>query len=179
MISLLKNYRLNKGGSLMIGNPRTLAYCRSAGLVFFVLFLSVGYARAQSEPQDLFIRGMALAKPSAAQSERIDKILKEPTTADLQVLLINTGALQGASARPRLPSEHVRTFLKQSVEKLPAEPKQGESFVWHGTLPEVPGTATLVVKGDNVTGTVQDGNDLYHIEPVGGGLHALVTIDTS
>jgi hypothetical protein len=37
----------------------------------------------------------------------------------------------------------------------------------------------LVVHDGNVTGTIQAGRDLYHVEPVGKGVHAIIEIDTS
>jgi hypothetical protein len=108
------------------------------------------------------------------QSPRISQLRQQPTTKSLELVKIDLGALQGDSAQINLPGQKTLTFSKKSLDTTGAT-----SFVWHGTLKELPGTATLVVHDGNVTGTVQDGQNLYHIEPVGGGVHALVKIDSS
>ena len=147
-----------------------------AALLISVLFLCGANAMAQPGPRELFIP-VPQAQLSAAapdQSQRVSLLRQRPTTKSLDLVRIDLGALQGDSAKLTLPSSRTLTFSKQSVEAT-----GGTNFIWHGTLSEVPGTATLVVRNGNTTGTVQDGQDLYHIEPVGGGVHALIKIDPS
>ena len=39
------------------------------------------------------------------------------------------------------------------------------------------GNANLVVRGNEVTGSVRRGGDLYRIVPLGEGVHAVVKVD--
>jgi hypothetical protein len=51
-------------------------------------------------------------------------------------------------------------------------------FTWYGSVPGTPSAVTLVVKGDNVTGSATIANEqLYAIEPLGSGLHAIIRKD--
>ena len=115
-----------------------------------------------------------LSTATPDQSQRINQLRQQPTTKSLQLVRVDVAALQGDNTSLTIPSQQTLTFSKQSVETM-----SGANFIWHGKLSNVPGTATLVVHNGNITGTVQDDHDLYRIEPVGGGVHAIINIDSS
>jgi hypothetical protein len=57
--------------------------------------------------------------------------------------------------------------------------KGEKNFIWKGTLPDVPSTAIIIVRDRNAAGVIRDNLDLYRVEPVTGGIHALIEIDQS
>lgn len=145
-------------------------------LALSLVFACGGRLAAQAQVRELFtpVPQNRLSDATPDQLQRIDRIRQQPTTKSLDLVRIDTAALQGDSASLNVPNQRALTFSKQSVET-----KGADNFIWQGKLSDVPGTATLVVHDGNVTGTVQDGTDLYRIEPVGGGVHAIVKVDQS
>ncbi len=140
------------------------------------LFLAA-LATAQAQTQDLFIpipQNQFSSSVTPEQSQRLARLKQQPTTKSLDLVAINLGALQSDTTKFSFSGERALTFSKQSVQKL-----GGADVIWQGKLPGLPGTATLVVRDGNITGTVQDGSNLFHIEPLGGGMHAIVKVDAS
>ncbi len=134
-------------------------------------------ATAEAQTQELFIpipQNQFSSSVTPEQSQRLAKLKQQPTTKSLDLVAINLGALQSDTTKFSFSGERALTFSKQSVQKL-----GGADVIWQGKLPDLPGTATLVVRDGNITGTVQDGSNLFHIEPLGGGVHAIVKVDTS
>ena len=132
---------------------------------------------AEAQTQELFIlipQNQFSASVTPEQSQRLAKLKQQPTTKNLDLVAINLGALQSDTTKFSFSGERPLTFSKQSVQNL-----GGADVIWQGKLPDLPGTATLVVRDGNITGTVQDGLNLFHIEPLGGGVHAIVKVDTS
>jgi hypothetical protein len=113
-------------------------------------------------------------RPSGDQSRRIEQLRKQPTTKDVQLVHINVAALEADKTTLTVPGRKTLNFNRVSIEKT-----NQQNFIWHGRVPELPGTATLVVHDGNITGTIQNGAELYHIEPVGEGVHAVIQIDQS
>jgi hypothetical protein len=146
------------------------------GLALTILFLLGGVLTAGAQNQELFapVPNNRIPRATPDQTQRISQLRKQPTTQDLQLVRINVAALQGDKATVTFPRRKTLTFNRLSIEK-----KNETNFVWHGRMAELPGTATFVVHDGNVTGTIQNGPELYHIEPVGGGVHAIVQINSS
>ena len=159
-------------------NPNS-RHCLAKGahrLALTVLFLLAGVLMAGAQTRELFapLPNNRIPSATADQTRRIDQLRKQPTTKDLQLVNITVAALQGDKATFTVPGRKTLIFNRESIEK-----KNEANFIWHGRMAELPGTATLVVHDGNITGTIQNGPDLYHIEPVGGGVHAIIQIDTS
>lgn len=149
---------------------------RASGLALITLFLFVGVLPAGAQTVELFVPvpNNRILEATPEQEGRIAQLRKQTTTKDLQLVRINVAALQGDKTTMTLSDEKKLNFSRQSIEK-----KDEKNFIWHGTIAELPATSTLVVHNGNITGTIQISRDLYHIEPVGGGVHAIVKIDTS
>jgi len=147
--------------------------CAKLCLGLSILLVCVGTALGQQKAPELFTP-VKQFQSTQDQSQRITQLRQLPTTKSLDLVRINVGALQDSSTQLTIPGGRSLTFTKKSVQTT-----GGANFIWHGTLSEVPGVATLVVRNGNITGTVQDGQNLYHIEAVGGGMHALIKIDTA
>src|SRR5258708_7106291 len=161
-----------------MSNPnshRNPAKCATrVALIIISLFVGVLPVRAQTVELLVPVPNNRIANPTPEQERRIAQLRKQPTTKDLQLVRINVAALQGDKVTVTLSNQKKLNFNRQSREK-----KDETNFIWHGTIAELPATATLVVHNGNVTGTIQIGRDLYHVEPVGEGVHAIVQIDTS
>lgn len=121
------------------------------------------------------------ATPAALQqdmaslhSNDLDRIKKEKTTAKVKLVNIDTSALSGDSIDITLDSGKVLTFVKSRIEF-----NHHDSFTWFGNLPGMQGSAILVVNKGNVTGSVRDNGDLYKIQPVGNGLHAVIETNSA
>ncbi len=135
------------------------------------------FAAAEAQTQELFIpipQNQFSSSVTPEQSQRLARIKQQPATKSLDLVAINLKALQSDTTKFSFSGERALTFSKQSVQGT-----GGTDLIWHGKLADLPGTATLVVRDGNITGTVQDGSNLFHIEPLGGGVHAIVKVDTS
>lgn len=131
---------------------------------------------AQAEPPDLIapLPSNRLAEASAAQAQMIARLERRPTTKSIGVVHIDTKALRAKGVRVILPNARKLTVTTQSLDA------RGETdMTWTGTIAEPPGVVTLVIRGGNVTGTITEGPNLYKIEPIGGGMHALIEVDRS
>jgi hypothetical protein len=148
----------------------------TALVVLLLLNCLILTSGAGAQPHELFIPipSNQLADATATQAQRIDQLYQRPTTQSLSLVHINPDALRGNDTRMTLPDARTLTLSRRALDERGA----GDS-TWTGGLPEVPGQATLVVHNGDVTGTINDGANLYRIEPVGGGVHALIKVDIS
>lgn len=69
------------------------------------------------------------------------------------------------------PGEEVK------VERSWVEERGQEDYTWVGTIPGHATQVILVVHGDNVTGSVVDGDRHYALRPLGGGLTVVAQLD--
>lgn len=151
----------------------TRAYLpKLVGLLPALLCISTAHAGAP----DLFtpLSSEQLADMNPTQADRANQISRRPTTVSLSYMHADAGALTGSSARMKLSSEKTLDFHKKSVES-----RTTTDFTWFGSLEGAAGNAILVVHDGNITGTVRDDGDLYRIEPIGNGVHAVIKVDPS
>jgi peptidyl-Asp metalloendopeptidase len=134
---------------------------------------------ALSCPGLLYAADLFTALPSiqsdaarAAQSSAMDRLRSEKNTMSVATVGINVGALNGEPVTIDLPTARQ---LKAKTKKI--DRRGPRDFTWYGELPGEPGTATLVVRGNKVTGTIRTDKELYRILAIGDGAHALVRID--
>jgi hypothetical protein len=146
------------------------------GAALAALLLCSASLPARAQARDLFVPIPANERSAATaeQRQRVAQLRQLPTTKSLELVRIDTATLQDNSARLTMPDQKALVFSKQSVDAQGAA-----NFIWHGTLSNVPGSATLVVHDGKITGTVRNGLDLYRIEPVGDGVHAVIAVDQS
>lgn len=105
----------------------------------------------------------------------------EPGTAGVSLVLVDVKALKRA-ARDRNLKFVLSASRAASFRTHEVQPLEDGRFAWSGEsdgkakIP--PGTATIVVDGSDVTGSIatQDGR-LYQLRPAGAGLTALLEID--
>lgn len=155
---------------------RTLAHRLGTGSAWCFLALGVfasAVAHAQTRPE-LFRPDTPGAVRDVSQARRIEQIRRQPTTDSLTIVRIDASALDGAGVRIQ-----VGRLRSIDVDRTSTEVRSDTDFTWSGGLVGVQGNAILVAHDGNVTGSVRDGLDLYKIEPLGRGLHAIVKIDPS
>ncbi|UTY57400.1 M12 family metallo-peptidase [Massilia sp. erpn] len=115
-----------------------------------------------------------LGKMDAVQSQHLSKIQGRATTKEVTLIRLNAAAFQASSLRMAMPGSKPLDFNKTQLEtRSPTE------ATWYGKLSGIPGTAILVIRDGNVTGSVRDNGNLYSIEPLGQGVHALIKVDQS
>ena len=132
-----------------------------------------GTAAAQSASPALFAPVTALkAELNTVQNARLTQVSRLPTTASVQMVRIDLNALTGKSARIGFGDGQIAEFGKQKVDT-----RSNNSYTWYGNLPGLQGSAILVVNNDAITGTIHHGSELYHVEPLADGLHALVKVN--
>ena len=162
--------------ALVRARLRALAHQLGSALAWslFALGLLAGaHANAQSRP-DLFRPDNPGAAGRATQVARIAQLKKQPTTASIITARIDAAALEGAGIRILLGRHR-----SIEVDRTGTELHAPGDFTWLGRVATGQGDVVLVVHDGNATGSVRDGLDLYKIEPLGEGLHAIVKIDAS
>lgn len=155
--------RLLSSSAELVGLRLVLALC---------LILFADFAMAQTK--DLFrpVPATTLSEAPSAQLAIVEKLKQRPTTESLELVDVDVGALRGDSVKLAAPNMAAMIVTKQNQET-----RSNEDFTWYGTLAGTTGQATLVVHDGNITGSVQDNGNLYRIEPVGNGVHALIKVD--
>ncbi len=112
---------------------------------------------------------------SDTQSRYLQPLRDSPATTGLQLVRVNRDALSSDTVSIPLAGGQTLTATVSSKTR-----RSDNDYSWGGKL-DGEGTATIVVMGDDVVGTIRsgaDGTTVYQIRPLGGGLHALVTLDT-
>ena len=132
-----------------------------------------GQVMAQTPELVTAIPSNQLTDATPAQTSAINRLRQRKTTLDLSLVTVNIDALRGNDMRVSVPSMPTLTLSKRKEDV-----SSPTDFIWYGTLSDVPGQATLVVHDGNITGSIQDQNSLYRIEPIGNGVHALIKVDT-
>jgi len=113
------------------------------------------------------------------------KMAAEIATEEMRRMREKPAATSVSLARVHMDAfkeNHVGMFVSPT-KRLRASKKHFEAtdennFVWSGEVPGAAARSTFVVRDGKVTGNIRDENNvLYHIEPVGDGVHALTEID--
>jgi hypothetical protein len=109
------------------------------------------------------------------QSQRLKLINNLPTTKSVHFVRFNEDSLQTGEVTVSLPG-------KQSfgLMKIGGEEHDSKNFTWAGSLREEPrGGTTLISRNGEITGSITSPTGLYRILPLGGGVQALVEVDSA
>lgn len=113
---------------------------------------------------------------TAAQQALLATIRARPSSAEVHV-----ARLAEAPGRMLRQGEAVGFGLapgKQVVALGERVVRRGEGELsWSGSIRGEPGTVQLVLAGRDVTATLHTAESVYHVEPLGGGLHAVARVD--
>lgn len=148
------------------------AYISTSAMAMALLLPAAGWAQTV----DFFTTVPAgqAGKMDAAQSKHLSTIQHRATSKEVTLIRLNAAALQASSLRMAMPGSKPLDFNKTQLET-----RSPNDATWYGKLSGIPGTAILVIRDGNVTGSVRDNGNLYSIEPLGQGMHALIKIDQS
>jgi len=109
-------------------------------------------------------------QPSGVGAQ-LDKLKLQPQTATVERVNLSATALREAGVHVTLPNGRQLDLVRTSSEQRGAG-----DFTWFGSAAAAE-QATLVVNGDEVTGMIRQGNDLYRVEPLAGKNHALIQLN--
>ena len=128
--------------------------------------------------RDLFSEPALDRAPMAKSASVIlDKIKARKTTAEVRVVKMALPVL----ADTREPVNfNVLPGTDLSIAFESADTRSGNDYTWRGAVVGGQGgTATLVVKNGKVTGMIRSGIEIYAVEPLGDGNHAVIRVDPS
>ena len=142
----------------------------AAGAMLAAMLPSKSHAAQLFAPE----ANIASAAPGIAPpaNKRMVEIQREMGNRSIRLVKIDMSALKGKSLEFRIKDGLERKANLDRIEKLSAT-----SYVWFGKLEGIEGDAILVVNGNEIEGSVDDGKDIYRIRSVGDGFHASIEID--
>lgn len=113
------------------------------------------------------------------QTERLAQLQQRPTTGTLHTAALHPGRfaadLLDSSTADEAPI-HLDLLPGQRFEARARRVQaRDEGLTWYGTLADR-GQATLVLRGEQVTGQVDAAGKRFSIRPLGGGLHAIYEV---
>lgn len=112
-----------------------------------------------------------------ATSERLINIQARPSTASIHSVNMALPLLFDTKQPLNL---NLAPDLNLPVAFASQDQNGPSGFIWRGAvLNDAGGQVTLVSDGDNVTGMIRTGIEIYAIEPLGNGDHVLIRIDSS
>ncbi|HEX7243474.1 MAG TPA: M12 family metallo-peptidase [Longimicrobiaceae bacterium] len=160
--------------------------------IVFALAASLGLAACQSDGptptgaplsaaagQEDLLTLLPAPALNNAQKALLSTIRGRPSTSE-----VNVGRLASVAARllhqgggaVRLSLAPGRQVVAQGAQ---VEERGQNDISWSGPLQGEEGTLQLVLSNEGMTGNIRTETTLFHIEPLGGGLHAVSRVDMS
>jgi peptidyl-Asp metalloendopeptidase len=127
-----------------------------------------GVARAQSAG---FLSLIPDTEATSIQADQLARERQAPMTESSHLARVNLDALQAPSTDFNFGDGQTVSAVRRSLNK-----RSDQDFSWSGDVPGG-GNANLVVRGNEVTGSIRRGGDLFRIVPLGDGVHAVVKVD--
>jgi hypothetical protein len=157
--------------------------CRNKGIIFnFVLitFLSIIFPLhlfGKDKEHRFLFKPVPVSKKAAlspGEEKEIKRLKEIKTTAGIQVMEINLKVLLSKSITLNPEDDKAFDAITDSIEK-----RSEKDFTWFGKIPSLAetGSAVLVVKNGQVTGSIRAGEELFEVVPLGSGRHAIVKVD--
>lgn len=112
---------------------------------------------------------------NAEQQRKYRSFEQQSTTTRID--LIRIGDLLPALRRRSLPINLPGQLVELSAEPSHVKYYSPDDYIWNGRLLSGNGRIALVNNQGKFTGTIQLGGQWYKIEPLGAGMHALITVD--
>jgi peptidyl-Asp metalloendopeptidase len=158
----------------IVAVANTLSWVRALPVVLLVWGSVANHAQAQ-EPLQLFTQVSNQFDETPLQAQRLKLINDLPTTKSVQLIRINQNALTTSDLAVSLPG-----VGSLSLERTGGEASDVRNFTWTGVLrEEQAGGTTMVSRNGEITGSISTPMGLYRITPLGGGMHALVQVDSA
>jgi hypothetical protein len=148
-------------------------------VLIIALWMGLGISHSQDRPKSsepfIAVSKSQLAETaSSSQLEKLKQIENLRTTKEVFIFRRNPDAEIGDSVRISIPNE--TSFL---LSKTGGENRDQSNFTWFGDLQgEKRGTATLIARNGEITGSINSSRGLYRIFPLGSGTYAVVKLNT-
>lgn len=140
-------------------------------LILFGVSISLSaqslFVPADISPGDLLGRQAAL----------LQHLQDIPAYAESELVTVNLDALQQSSALIYVPSVGEIAMARTRTQANLREDVY--SYTWYGSEQGSSASAILVVRNDDVTGTIRANGQLYFVRPLTDGLHAIARMDES
>ncbi|MCG6316724.1 zinc-dependent metalloprotease [Vibrio alginolyticus] len=138
-------------------------------LLFTTLSLILGFSSVSAEEKmSLFIHSSNHQDLTPKQEKVLEYIRSQKMNSNVKTVEINARAFSAPSFLLNVSPNDSFSANTKSFDSV-RETKQ-----WLGGLADSPGSASFVIRGENVTGTIQNTDHMYSIKPIGGGLHAII-----
>jgi hypothetical protein len=148
----------------------------TAALILFCLLFELHQASGQVTTSEPFtpIEKDRLADANPTQSQRLDHLEHLPSTQSVHVFRMNRNAVLGDQVKISIPND--KTFI---LSRTGGETNDSKDFTWVGEVQgEQRGSATLVARNGEITGSISTAQGLYRISPLGDGAYAIVKVNT-
>ena len=139
--------------------------------VLLIIFLSSCTISAQESPSVFIYSGVQMDL-TPKQAKILAHIKEQKTTQAITTVQIN-------------PLAFDEPQVKLNISPLFSLQADTEEFntvrgvkQWFGKFSDSDDSASFVVNGQNVTGTIQNKDNMYSIKPLGGGVHVIVKNNT-
>jgi hypothetical protein len=144
--------------------------------------LVIAVSISVAEAQDLIVAAPDIMHLTTAQNEQLKLLRSLPTSESVKVIKVDPEQLRdNPDVSIALTDDSTLSFSRTG-----ADPAKDTQFVWTGETqtglamgggPE--GDATVSVNGDQVSAIIRTSDGVFRIQPLPGGLHAIIKVDIS
>lgn len=154
-------------------SPKKRNINKLASCLCIVATFTVTSAYSHADNLKLFNKSPSYEKKlSPDKRKHLENIKREIVNRSVDVIQIDLAALKADKLEIPLDVNNAHIIKKSRVNA-----HSDQSYSWFGQLEGEKGSATLVVKNGKITGSIHVNGDLYKIEPLDDGLHAIIKID--
>lgn len=160
-------------------NYRQPLYACIRSILLFTLFIGT-YTVTWAETNQMFSANASAdaAKASAdkVQISNIDRLMKQPAIERFEAANLHAGFIQNMRINDSIS---VNIFGENITMLIKSRKNSGTDSSIYAVNSDTGAHMTLSIQGNNLAGTVQDGNNLYSLQSLGGTLVAIIQVDQS
>lgn len=147
---------------------------RSGSAVLMCVLFAYQVVGAQIKASEPFTSVSSLTDATPTQTQRLDRIEHLPTTEAVHIFKLNPNAEIGERLKVSIPHDKTIFLTKTGGEVLGSG-----AFAWYGQVEgEERGSATIVSRNGEISGSINTTEGVYRITPLGEGAYAIVKINT-
>jgi hypothetical protein len=149
----------------------------ATGFLFLLLFCDCCAWGQGAHPAEPFapVESQALAAATPEQSQRLQRLRDLPTTQSIYVIRLKDDAANIGN-KVKIPVLSHKIFV---LSKTGGETRDSKNFTWLGVMEgKEEGSATLVIRNGDITGSITSPEGLYRINSLGDGMYAIVGVNT-
>jgi hypothetical protein len=126
-----------------------------------------------SEPFEAIDQNQLPDKASPTVRHRLDNIERLPTSKAVYVFRLNPSVEIGEGIKISIPNQ-----ITFRLSRSGGENRDSKDFTWFGELQgDLQGTATLVARNGEITGSISTPRGVYRITPLGDQTYAVIEIN--